>query len=174
MRWATRLKIERAARDVLDRWGKPAVLGARRRAVYTWARGFARRLVENTPQGTTGNLRREWRTTPYEKGMVVENVADYAVWVNDGTGLYGPMHRRIVPRNGSVLAWKGQRAPSAYRLGPSRRAAYARSGIVVRSTRGMKGRKMYQRTLAEKPPRVEFPKIMIDELARTFLQGPAA
>jgi len=32
----------------------------------------------------------------------------YAAWVHDGTGLYGPRHRMIVPVNKKVLRWKAK------------------------------------------------------------------
>jgi len=30
----------------------------------------------------------------------------YARWVHDGTGLYGPLHHYILPKNKKVLRWK--------------------------------------------------------------------
>lgn len=35
----------------------------------------------------------------------------YARWVHDGTGLYGPLKRKIVPRTKKALHWKGAAHP---------------------------------------------------------------
>ena len=43
-------------------------------------------------------------------GYEIYNNTRYLPWVNDGTGLYGPRHRRIVPVHARVLHfhWKGR------------------------------------------------------------------
>lgn len=50
----------------------------------------------------------------------------YARWVHDGTGLYGPRHRKIRPKRAKALRFKGAR--------------YGKSGyIYARSVKGMRG-----------------------------------
>jgi hypothetical protein len=73
-------------------------------------------LKEKTPKGPSGQLRRSWkvtdrRTLPTPKGVsikfTVTNPTEYGVWVNDGTGIYGPTRKRIRPKTAKVLRWKG-------------------------------------------------------------------
>lgn len=40
-------------------------------------------------------------------GRIGTNVK-YALFVHNGTGIYGPKRRPITPKNGKVLAWKGK------------------------------------------------------------------
>ena len=137
-----------------------------------WSQGWARELTKATPKGVTGNLRRLWRWTLFEKGAVVENPATYGPFVEDGTGLYGPFHQRIFPRTAKALHWHSARGISAFSAGAAVRAKYEATGLFRRSTRGMRGRHMFGNTLAAHPPRTEFPPIMMESLARAFLVGP--
>lgn len=38
---------------------------------------------------------------------VIEATAKHALWVHDGTGLYGPRKHLIYPKHAKVLAWRG-------------------------------------------------------------------
>lgn len=53
----------------------------------------------------------------------------YARWVHDGTGIYGPRHIVIKPKNGHVLVFRASYGAPA---GPYR------GKVVVRSVKGMK------------------------------------
>lgn len=62
----------------------------------------AKRLVPRK----TGNLGRSIIVGHVTKSTAtVEATANYATWVEKGTGIYGPKKRPIVPRRASVLAW---------------------------------------------------------------------
>lgn len=75
-------------------------------------------IVRNTPV-RSGNLRTSWYKSPplgahhrpgyYEASVVTE--VEYAPYVEEGTGLYGPRHRsyEIVPKTGSALRWRDPR-----------------------------------------------------------------
>lgn len=67
--------------------------------------GYAKRLVNVD----TGRLRASIHTEQKRFGDVwgvrVGSDVAYARYVHDGTGLYGPRHVRIVPRNAKVLRW---------------------------------------------------------------------
>lgn len=56
--------------------------------------------------GNTTRLRRGWHVVKLGRGKrrVAPNV-DYAKYHQEGTGLYGPHHTRIVPKNGKALAF---------------------------------------------------------------------
>jgi hypothetical protein len=63
----------------------------------------------------TGTLRRSITSvveSAGERGRVGSNLR-YALWVHEGTGLYGPKHHVIVivPRAKKALFWKGARHP---------------------------------------------------------------
>jgi hypothetical protein len=67
---------------------------------------------------------------------------NYARFVEEGTGLFGPRKQRIVPKNGKVMVWKGG-GPTKVRLsGRSRtRGGSPIAGkVFASSTKGMKAR----------------------------------
>lgn len=57
---------------------------------------------------------------------VLRATADYAKYVHEGTGIYGPHHKKIVPVNKKALSWPGAAHP-------------------VRSVRGMKPNPFFTR-----------------------------
>ena len=88
-----------------------------------------------------------------ETKAVIEG-SPVAVWIDTGTGLYGPKHHRITPRAAKALAFhvgsfgKG----GSLRLSGRPRAGKAGSGarlIVVRSTKGMKARPYIAKSVKE-------------------------
>lgn len=87
----------------------------------------------------TGNLGRSIVPGYLRKDSAsVEVRANYARYVEEGTGLYGPRKRRIVPKNAKALRWTGG-GPSKVRLsGRSRtRGGQALGGaIFAKSVRG--------------------------------------
>ena len=75
-----------------------------------------------------------------EASVVV--TAPYARWVEEGTGLYGPRKKRIVPTHAKALAWKTG-GPSKLRLSGRSRVVggQALAGMAfARSTKGMQAR----------------------------------
>src|SRR3990172_3041008 len=66
-----------------------------------------RSLVERTPK-RKGFLRRAWTSGLKHLGILkyqVKNDRKYAVYVEDGTGLFGPLHHRIIPKKAKALRW---------------------------------------------------------------------
>lgn len=62
---------------------------------------------ETRPFRKTGNLGRTinvGRVTARDAYVIAH--ANYAVFVEKGTGIYGPRHRRITPKTAKVLAWR--------------------------------------------------------------------
>lgn len=45
---------------------------------------------------------------------IVESDDEAALWVQQGTGLFGPLHRRITPRRSRVLRWPDRRTGSGF------------------------------------------------------------
>ncbi len=81
-------------------------------------------LRDGRPLEDTGGLKAAWfRQSVTARGFVVANAKRYASYHQDGTGLYGPRHQRIVPIKAKVL-----------RLG--------KTGMVASSVRGTPARKM--------------------------------
>ena len=66
-------------------------------------------LQVNTPK-ETGAGANAYKIIKSENQHEIRNDKRYLPWVNDGTGLYGPRHRRITPVNARVLHfhWKGR------------------------------------------------------------------
>ena len=66
-------------------------------------------LQENTPKHT-GAGANAYKIIKSENQHTIRNEKKYLPWVNDGTGLYGPRHRRITPIHARVLHfhWKGR------------------------------------------------------------------
>lgn len=66
-------------------------------------------LQENTPK-ETGAGANAYKIIKSENQHEIRNEKKYLPWVNDGTGIYGPRHRRITPTHARVLHfhWKGR------------------------------------------------------------------
>ena len=63
-------------------------------------------LKESTPV-KEGNLRNAWKPKPIKnKQLVITNDTKYAIFVEKGTGLFGPKNHLIYPKNASVLKAK--------------------------------------------------------------------
>jgi hypothetical protein len=87
----------------------------------------------------TGNLLREivsWVSGGGTKATVTSQ-APYSLWVHEGTGLFGPFKRRIVPTTKKALFWPGASHP-------------------VRSTAGMRGNPFFTRALGQINPQGVF------------------
>lgn len=47
-----------------------------------------------------------YRNTPGETTGIIYSALDYSVWIQRGTGVYGPTNRPITPKHASVLVFK--------------------------------------------------------------------
>lgn len=94
-------------------------------------------VINNTPQ-ETGVARSNWSITKAGNIHTVQNTTKYLKWVNDGTGLYGPAHRRITPTHASVLHfyWKGRE-------------------WFLKSVRGQKPQKFVEKSIDETKSRID-------------------
>lgn len=78
----------------------------------------------------TGRVRVGWQKRDFPRGKF------YAVWVGEGTGIYGDRHQRIVGKRA-----KGGRQPMI-------RYPYAGKWVSMKSTKGIKPRKMLEKGYA--------------------------
>lgn len=104
---------------------------------------FKTKLLDQLAKNTLSIFQ---KNTPKQKGYAAKNYkvikslntreitnnARYLPWVNDGTGLYGPLHRRITPKRARVLHfyWKG-------------------SEWFLKSVKGQKGQHFVERSMVE-------------------------
>lgn len=96
--------------------------------------------------GMTGRSVRVENVTATSAQVYASRVA---LWIDRGTGLYGPKHQRITPTSKRALSWMGGPA-AAFRLTGAVRKGKAGAGafrITVRSTAGMKARPYIGRAL---------------------------
>jgi hypothetical protein len=77
---------------------------------------------------------------------ILKATAPYAEHVHEGTGLFGPHKKRIVPRDKKALFWPGARHP-------------------VKSVKGMKGRPFFTRAIEKTDAQAEY-----EEGLRNFLK----
>ncbi len=72
-----------------------------------------------------------------------------ALFLDEGTGLYGPRHQRITPQAAKALRWMGGPAGSLRLSGNARKGkAGAGAGFIfARSTKGMEARPYIQRSI---------------------------
>ncbi len=78
----------------------------------------AKELISTSPKRVnTGRLRSSIRTIPIPYmgtyGAAIGTNVYYALWVHDGTGLYGPRRMKITPKRGKYLKFtpKGSSRP---------------------------------------------------------------
>jgi hypothetical protein len=88
----------------------------------------------------TGHLQRSIRPGALREDFaIVEVRSPYAKFVEEGTGLFGPRKRRIVPKNGKVMAWPSSRTRLSGRSRTRRGKAIAGMAFAT-STKGMKAK----------------------------------
>jgi len=74
---------------------------------------------------------------------------EYAIFVHEGTGLYGPRHDYIYPRNGKFLVWPAKNNSYVSTGGPRRFVGGKTAAFVfAKRVRGMKGRPFLTEALA--------------------------
>ena len=106
------------------------------------------RLVGRRKTGNTGRSLHVENVTETSAQIVGSQVA---LWIDEGTGLFGPRHQRITPKAAQALRWMGGPAGSL-RLTGSQRKGKAGAGagyVFARSTKGMEARPYIQRSIQE-------------------------
>ncbi|MFA6290222.1 MAG: hypothetical protein WC637_00495 [Victivallales bacterium] len=122
--------------------------GARRAGMINLVATVEALAVKKAPVKTS-NLARSRTTSVSEDGNKgsLSFTAPYAMFVHEGTGLFGIYHRRIVPKNKKAMFWLGARHP-------------------VKSTAGMKGRPWVTRAVDEVNAAAAFQEGMRNYLSR--------
>mgnify|MGYP001612490550 CR=1 FL=1 len=92
----------------------------------------------------TGSLRASVSTSVFRRGgkLVgsVHSLLDYAIFVHEGTGIYGPRHRIIKPRRAQVLVFRPRGGPTVF----------------ARSVKGQQGQPFLVRAIHEVLPTATF------------------
>ncbi len=103
-------------------------------------------MVEEAPK-VTGNLADGIRKflSYGEHKVVVTSTAKYSIWVHEGTGIYGPYKKPIVPTSKKALAWV-----TPMRIGNTWLAGF----MVRRSVKGMKPNPFARRAFNRVEPRL--------------------
>jgi hypothetical protein len=73
---------------------------------------LAKKNLQRPPQRVkTGHLRASITITPFVymtyPAFRIGSPLKYALWVHDGTGIYGPHHQVIKPKTAKALRWQG-------------------------------------------------------------------
>lgn len=138
----------------------PQIRGMKQEINTGFSKGIQRVTAQMTFQSQqnapykTGNLRRsihaEVGSLGGLSGKVIQDtgVARYGLFVHEGTGIYGPKGKPIVPVNKKVLAWK------------------AKGGgmVFARSVKGMRARPYMKDAFEQK--KTEVPEIIKDSIMR--------
>lgn len=107
--------------------------------------------VQNVARGQspvrTGKLRNSIMFKVHGTTAIIQPMVDYALYVEGGTGIYGPKRAAITPKNKSVLATKtnpgwGRKSASGY-------------FIIGKKSKGQKANPFMERTFMVTPPILE-------------------
>lgn len=122
---------------------EPRFKGAAKRTVELTSLDLQGNLKINSPVDH-GRLQGSWVIFPTgELERTVKSSAKYAIFVNDGTGLYGPLRHKIRPKNGKFLAFTPNKGKFKGRL------------VVVPWTRGQKPQKFVEKSMEQTEKRVQ-------------------
>lgn len=118
---------------------------------------FALRTVAAMQHGTprkTAATQRSIHAASVTEGSAKIEGSRVLRWIDQGTGLYGPKHHKIVPVHARALSWTGGTfGPGGnLRLSGRKRSGKAGAGasrITVASTKGMRARPFIDRAVKE-------------------------
>lgn len=79
---------------------------AQKRIIVLVSNELVRNLKMNTPVGETGFARNSWHIIYNNNGSSVKSDVRYILYIDQGTGIYGPKHELIKPENSKVLRFK--------------------------------------------------------------------
>lgn len=133
--------------------------------------------IKTEAPAKTGHLRRSVTFVVHVIGDTIVGVVgtnvQYGLWVNSGTGLYGPEHRLIVPVRAKALRFPEPGNPG-FRLSGQQRQGKAGAGarwVYARSVKGIKPRKFFEKGAATAAPVVRRDLREIPTVAVKFLGG---
>lgn len=118
----------------------------KRRGLQLSGQEMLRNLSLNSPYDN--GLLRQWffaNITPEE--IEIRTPAHYAIFPNDGTGIYGPRGSVIKPKSGKVLAFKP---------GPKWKGPVSKDGFVyLKSSKGQKGQHFVEKSMKQTQAKLE-------------------
>ena len=118
----------------------------KRRGLQLSGQEMLRNLSLNSP--VDHGLLRQWffaKNTPEE--IEIRTPAQYAIFPNDGTGVYGPRGSVIKPKSGKVLAFKP---------GPKWKGPVSKDGFVyLKSSKGQKGQHFVEKSMKQTQAKLE-------------------
>lgn len=72
-----------------------------KKILHTYADEIKKELASRTP----GNAKALWTYTDTVDEVLITNKSHYLSYIERGTGLYGPGHTWIIPKQANVLSW---------------------------------------------------------------------
>jgi hypothetical protein len=105
-----------------------------------------RNLQKNSPVDT-GHLRKWAVIGGFGRGTLIDirSPAIYGVFVNDGTGIYGPRGQIIRPKKGKFMVFK----PGKKWKGPVVKSGKFKGKVVLQYSRGQKGQKFVEKSIGQ-------------------------
>lgn len=130
------------------------------------------RFMRSTAKGPTGVTRARWQWIRNGNWMRwIFNPLHYVRFLETGTGMFGPRHKRIFPKTAKALHWKALGKELAFKgsgifqfrskMG-SKKGGYQEMGITVKSTAGMPAQPMIS------PNKEEIQRDLILRMRRTI------
>jgi len=125
------------------------------------------RTVRKETPVDNGPLRRSWTPKISGNRLTLTNSRNYAVFVEKGTGIYGPRGHRIFPKSASVLHWQGKGTTHTISNGStSYTVSSSGQGIFARSVQGRPAKHMAERGLEQYTYKV--PKLFHNAVTQTL------
>ena len=118
----------------------------KRRGLQLSGQEMLRNLSLNSPEDH--GLLKQWHFTNTSLDEIeIRTPAHYAIFPNDGTGIYGPRGSVIKPRSGKVLAFKP---------GPKWKGPVSKDGFVfLKSSKGQKGQHFVEKSMKQTQAKLE-------------------
>lgn len=116
--------------------------------------------VERRTPEDIGHLKNSWFVEDNQSSSQFRlyNTRNYANYVEEGTGLYGPLHHKILPRTKKVLAWKASKKQLAnphMTTGQYYNLVVNKGWIFAKSTKGQKGVHMAEKSIEATSKRIK-------------------
>lgn len=132
-----RLKVSLDAAEIVKLGGPGGLVDQAVRKAAGRTRDRAKQNLTTAGRVDTGALRQSVVSERYGSGgtlitYLVGSPLPYAIYNEQGTGIYGPRHAMIVPRRAKVLRWKSRKT-GAFVFAPS--------------VKGMEGTRFLERAL---------------------------
>lgn len=120
------------------------------KGLKTVSMDLLRNLQINSPVDT-GHLRKWFFKSTSSSMIDIRSPAIYGVFVNDGTGIYGPKGQIIRPKNGKYMVFKP---------GPKWNGRVTQSGkwkgyVALQYSRGQKGQKFVEKSIEQTEQKIE-------------------